>query len=99
MKVVLNRKHGGFGIRKDLFQAEFPEYESQYDIPRYHPRLIELIGKMGAMNVEGEWSELHIVEVPQRYFYIREYDGKESLLTSDSPIYNTLGEIVSQEAD
>jgi hypothetical protein len=81
MKVVINDCYGGFGL-SDIALEEYKDRKGitdpnfyYYDIPRDCPVLVEMVERG---DVEGTFSELKIVEIPDGVnWYIEEYDGME----------------------
>lgn len=57
---------------------------------RSAPRLIEAIEKVGIKEAAGEYASLEIVEVPDdaTTVYIRDYDGRETVVWSMSEIHH-----------
>lgn len=78
--VVINSKHGGFGLsetaKKRFFEIaghDFDEDETERD----HPALIQVAQELGT-KANGEHAALKIVEIPDDIKWgIGEYDGKE----------------------
>jgi hypothetical protein len=82
-KVVINTCYGGFGLseesledykkRKNITDENF----YHWDIPRDCPDLVAMVEE-GGTNVDGIYSELKVVDVPDdANWYIEEYDGME----------------------
>lgn len=81
MKIVINCRHGGFGLsRKALNEyctRKGIETVSEYRIDRTDPDLVAVVEFMGKASW-GNYAELKIVEVPDQVEWtIQEYDGKE----------------------
>jgi hypothetical protein len=81
-KIVINDCYGGFGLSEESME----EYKKRkgitediwyWDIPRDCPVLVEMV-EQGGTDVDGEYSELKVVDVPDDVnWYIEEYDGME----------------------
>lgn len=80
MKIVINNKHGGFGLSREAYKflgLEWDGYGHGDDIKRDDPKLIECVEKLGEM-ANGEHAHLDIVEIPDDVnWQIGEYDGRE----------------------
>ena len=82
MKVVINTCYGGFGLseaslKEYKLRARITEDISYWNIPRDCPYLVAMVEE-GGTDVDGIYSELKIVEVPDDVnWYIEEYDGME----------------------
>ena len=84
MKVVINDRHGGFGLSteaelkyKDILGITDPHFYVSMDINRDCPTLVALVEEMGE-RVNSSYSRLKIVEVPEGVnWHIVEYDGLE----------------------
>lgn len=88
--VVLNRKHGGFGLSKKaeaLLSAIHGghvggrDYDSAYHHGKYHrhdPALIWVVEKLGKA-ANGPAAELGIVPLKSGMYVITEYDGAEGV--------------------
>lgn len=62
---------------------EYREYQISRIIPRHHPLLIQVVEELEE-KASGECALLEIEEVPAgRTYKITEYDGKETVHTSD----------------
>ena len=85
-KVVINRCYGGFGL--SLFAEEELKKQnikwSTNNEFRENPELIALIEQYGSEVISGEYSNLKIVEIPDKddlpEYEIDEYDGIEVIL-------------------
>lgn len=84
-QIVINRRHGGFGLSEagmraytgfSLEQGAEPcEYDS--DIPRDCPRLLATVKALGE-RADGPYAKLKIVTIPDEVDWtIMEYDGLE----------------------
>ena len=82
MKVVINTCYGDFG----LSEASLEDYKKRagitdpnfgyWQIPRDNEHLVAMVEE--GVNLDGQFSELKIVEVPDDVnWYIEEYDGME----------------------
>lgn len=85
MKIVLNRKHGGFGLSSRAVQlyAEMrgvpPDSFSFYSLPRTDPNLIAVVEQLGDA-VNTKYSKLQVVHIPDGISYeIVEEAGFETL--------------------
>ena len=81
MKVVINRRHGGFGLSeaavalyKELSGSPVQYY---WEIDRGDPHLVRVVEELGP-EASGERSELKVAEIPDGVRWeIQEYDGLE----------------------
>lgn len=88
VKVVYNACYGGFGL-SDKAKERYKElsgkkavYDSEMD--RTDPFLVQVVEEFGA-RAGGDYGKLKIADVPPGTHYrIDEYDGYESIETSDS---------------
>ena len=86
MKIVINTRHGGFGLSeeaemkyKGILGITDEHFYPSKDIPRDCPVLIALVEEMGE-GVNSRYSSLKVVEVPDDAdWYIAEYDGSEHI--------------------
>lgn len=84
IKVVINTCYGGFGLSKEaeeLYESRTGEFFSDYDTPRHDPTLVKLVEELGPSAAGASFSDLTIVEVEGDRYYIKEYDGYESVVT------------------
>lgn len=94
MKVVINKRHGGFSVSKKVYDYLGVEYDGygyisnenfgikseDYQAYRTEPRLIEAIEKVGIEEAGGNFASLKIVEIPDDIeYYIDDYDGYETI--------------------
>lgn len=83
MKVVINSRHGGFGL-SDEAQTLYKERKGitdtnwyYWDISRDDPVLVELVEKLGD-KAGHQYANLKVVDIPDDVdWYIEEYDGLE----------------------
>ena len=83
MKVVINRKYGGFGLSQkalDLYnEMTGKKVKWESDILRNDPILVFVVESLGK-EANTRYSELEVVEIPDGIsWYIHEYDGKEEI--------------------
>ena len=83
MKVVINRRHGGFGLssrasREYCRLAAISENDfDDYRVARDDPNLVAVVEQLGQA-ADGDCAQLKIVEVPDDVEWsIQEYDGLE----------------------
>lgn len=93
MKVVINRRYGGFGLSKEgqelycelkgidpgKYNKSFFYYEGlvEHDIARDDPLLVEVVEVLGE-KASGAYAGLKIVDIPDDVKWeIEEYDGME----------------------
>ena len=80
MKVVINKRYGGFGLSKEAYEflgEEWDGYGYKFNEDRTNPNLINCVEKLGE-KANGRYSRLRIVEIPDNVkWYIEEYDGVE----------------------
>ncbi|MEY4331951.1 MAG: hypothetical protein RLZZ196_689 [Bacteroidota bacterium] len=81
MKIVINTRHGGFGLSQEAKIRYLKETNldkiSDSEIPRDDPVLIKIVEEMGSA-AAGRYAELKVVEVPDDVnWFIEEYDGDE----------------------
>lgn len=82
MKIVLNRKYGGFGLSnsaKELLNIPTSEYVFDYD--RTDKELISIIEKYGSDYVSDRLAKLEVFNIPDKAtdWKINEYDGVEEV--------------------
>ena len=81
MKIVINTRHGGFGLSKEAL-ALFNERSGavvtyDFNIKRNDPILVEIVEQLGEA-ADGDYAELRIIEIPDDVQWtIEEYDGAE----------------------
>ena len=81
MKIVINIRHGGFGLSKEAL-ALFNERSGavityDFNIPRNNPVLVEVVEQLGEA-ANGDLAELKVVEIPDDVQWtVEEYDGAE----------------------
>ena len=85
-KVVINRCYGGFGLSlfaEEELKKQNIKWSTNYEF-RENPELIALIEQYGSEVISGEYSNLKIVEIPDKddlpEYEIDEYDGIEVIL-------------------
>ena len=84
MKIVINEKHGGFGLSdeaemkyKGILGITDENFYPSINAPRDCPVLVTLVEEMGE-RVNSCYSRLKVVEIPDDAdWYIEEYDGME----------------------
>jgi len=81
MKIVINKRYGGFGLSSEaleLYQKKTGKLNvSKYNIERNDPSLVEVVNELGP-KANGPLARLVIVEVPDDVAWdIEEYDGIE----------------------
>lgn len=82
-KVVINTCYGGFGLSdkaKDRLRELGLEFKWQYDIPRHHPLLVQVVEELGE-EASDPYAKLKVEEINSNLYKIDEYDGLESVLT------------------
>ena len=80
-EIVINRKHGGFGLSEAAKQLYLelggPNFDLWDEIDRDCPQLVAVVKQLGEQ-ADGRYSHLKIVTVPDDVdWYIEEYDGLE----------------------
>lgn len=84
MKIVINTRHGGFGLSEEA-EAKYKgilgitdgDYYPSTDATRDCPVLVALVEEMGE-RANSCYSRLKVVEIPDDAdWYIEEYDGME----------------------
>lgn len=93
MKVVVNRRYGGFGLSEKAYKElglKWDGYGFLYNLPREfkdlegeqgraNPKLVDIVEKLGT-EANGESATLEIVEIPDDVsWHIAEYDGYEHI--------------------
>jgi len=81
MKIVINTRHGGFGISEVavalITKLSGTEPDTIYEITRDNKFLIEAVETLGE-KANTRFSRLKVVEIPDDvYWEISEYDGLE----------------------
>lgn len=89
MKVVINRRYGGFGLSheaalryfeiKGINKAHSEQTVYLREIARHDPALVQVVEEMGG-KADGNHAKLKVVEIPDDVEYIiEEYDGLEHI--------------------
>jgi hypothetical protein len=84
--VVLNKRHGGFGLSEaacELLGCEKYDYNS-YD-KRTAPELVAAVESLGE-RAGDKYASLVVVVVKEAHFSIEDYDGFETIVASNSPL-------------
>lgn len=92
MKIVINGTYGGFGVT-DTLLAHLGA-EDSWDIDRTNPDLIWAVEHLDAHEVNGNFADLRIAEIPDEStdWIIEEYDGLEKVMyVLDGKIHWTYG--------
>lgn len=82
MKVVINTKHGGFGLSRKAQELYFELTGYKFDnysfhINRAEPALIQVVEQLDE-EANGEYARLKVVEIPDEVEWeVKEYDGDE----------------------
>lgn len=80
MKIVINRRHGGFGISEKaqkLYEELAQKKPNAYSVERNCPYLVQVVEQLGA-EADDDFSELKIVDIPDDVEWcIKAYDGLE----------------------
>lgn len=91
MKIVVNRRYGGYGLSEEAYEYLGLEWDGfgfayEYDLKtdsgnihhtRADPKLVECVECLGR-KADGEFAALEIVEIPDDVDWeIQEYDGIE----------------------
>lgn len=84
MKIVINTRHGGFGLSdeaemkyKGILGIVDENFYASRSCPRDCPVLVALVEEMGE-RANSRYSRLAVVEIPDDVdWYIAEYDGSE----------------------
>ena len=78
MKIVINRKFGGFSVSKEI--AKELGLVDEWTLNRADARLIEAVIK-DPKRASGEFASLAVVEIPDKAtdWEITEYDGAEGI--------------------
>jgi hypothetical protein len=85
MKVVINRRFGGFGVSATAWRfladrGVEETYTAMNHGPRDDPRLVEAVETLGSAEASGSYARLVVVEIPDGTdWHIHEYDGSESI--------------------
>lgn len=82
MKIVVNRRHGGYQLSKkayDYLGIPWDEYGFEFSDDRTNPKLIEVVETLGK-DANGGFANLEVVEVPDDVDWeIHDYDGWETI--------------------
>lgn len=86
MKVVINRRYGGFGISREARELYSKYYLERYkrigdyhdyDVDRTDPILVRVVEELGEQ-ADGGFAKLKVIEVPDDIEWtINDYDGIE----------------------
>ena len=90
MKIVINRKYGGFGLSKEAYEylgIQWDKYGFEFEHDRTNPKLIECVEKLGE-KADGRYAKLVVVEIPDDLDYeIDDYDGMERVVERSAIYY------------
>lgn len=80
MKVVINKRYGGFGLSKEAYDylgLAWDGYGYKYNDNRTDAKLVECVETLGDI-ASGSLAKLKVVEIPDDVnWYVAEYDGIE----------------------
>ena len=80
MKVVINKRHGGFSLSKQAYEflgIECDGYGYMYDNDRSNPDLVRCVETLKEDSF-GRYAQLGVIEIPDDVkWHIEEYDGLE----------------------
>lgn len=86
MKIVLNKKFGGFGLSKEASQrlesvTGMQPYAFDDHLLRRHPDLVAVVEEMG-QKANGLYASLCVVNIPDNFtdLQIMEFDGMEKVV-------------------
>lgn len=89
-KVVINTCFGSFGLSKkaiarltELGVVYDSEYDYSYDMKRHDPLLLQVVEELGH-EAGADYSKLMVEEISSPLYIIREYDGRETLVTPEN---------------
>ena len=86
MKVVINRRYGGFGLSEEAYKylkLEWSNYGQEYREDRSNPNLIKVVEALGE-TANGRFAYLTIVEIPDEVNWnIYDNDGMEHIYDKD----------------
>jgi len=83
-KIVINTCYGGFCLSQAAYKELGLAWDgygflsgSQY-AERDHPKLVEVVERLGSDKASGEYGYLQVVEIPDDVDWVlKEYDGRE----------------------
>ena len=80
MKYVLNKCFGGFNVNETILKEL--GYKYNYEVNPDDERLIKLIEERGVESVQGRFSMLKVVEIPDEAtdWIKTDYDGIEQII-------------------
>lgn len=81
-KLVINRCYGGFGLSEHAKEwlEERGNFDSEYNIYRGNPLLLEYIDQFGGEAASGLYAKLKVVEIPDDVeWVIEEHAGYEHI--------------------
>ena len=84
MKVVINRRFGGFGLSNEACEYLGISPKEAYDYSSYNmrtdPDLVDCVEHLGSERASGSFAKLKVVEIPDDVKWeITDYDGMEQV--------------------
>ena len=80
MKIVINKRYGGFGLSKEAYEylgLAWDGYGYKYNGNRADHKLVECVETLGDI-ANGSFAKLKVVEIPDDVEWkIEDYDGVE----------------------
>jgi len=80
MKVVINRREGGFGLSQEGMEflgLDWDGFDSCYDLSRNDPKLVQCVESLG-VRADGRYAQLGVVVIPDGIeYFIQEHHGRE----------------------
>jgi len=101
-KVVINKCFGGFRlsekaanklneIKNDKVCDTKYGYLNEKIVFRHDPDLIKIVEELGD-EASGEYANIVVMQIKGNKYFIREYDGAETLYTPETTDWVTIGE-------
>lgn len=82
-KVVYNNSYGGFMLSDKAIKWLQDTYKLTTDeidkLPRHDERLVKCVENLGK-TASQKWSKISITEIKGNKYYIKEYDGYETIV-------------------
>ena len=100
--IIINRSYGGWGVSKQavelynkITKKKYTSRNLREDL-REDLDLIKIVTILGP-EANGEYSDLKVVEVVEKYYKIAEYDGKETVYFTENLSVDMMEKIITDQ--
>lgn len=69
---------------KEDCSYEFSYYPYYSELPRHHPLLVQVVKELGSAVAGGKYSNFTIECIDSDLYYIKDYDGSETIMTPEN---------------